>query len=515
MRVPNDQLLNVFVREIFLRRRVVLASFLAINLIGAVVGMMWPKSFTSSMTIFVDETNIIQSLMQGAAVPTAIADRSRIAREVIFGRKVMTQLVEKLGLVGPESAEAEKTQIIESVKGRINVVSAGRGIIRIEYSDADSDRAFNATKLIGQLFIDESHQNKLDESTAAYKFIDQQVSDYHEKLRQAEQQLKEVRSSIIEAGNGGSDTDVVSRMNNVRARMDQTTQDLREAQIRKQSLERQLSGEAESAVALSREGQYRTRISELHAQLTTLRLSYHDTHPDIVRLRHQIEDLQDAVRAERTRRSDAPATSGSGDIDPVQEGIIHNPLYQQLRRELSQTQTQIDTLTVRITELNDQMKMELRRGRDVRGSEVQLAEVTRDYQVNNTIYQDLLRRRESAMLSMNLDRDRQGLQFKTQDEASPAYPSGIRFLYILIAAFLLSLLIPGGALFALINLDPRIRTPSTMSDNMKLPVLAVVPYLWSAGEVEAIKHEARASFLLAIGAGIVICILIFLRITSA
>jgi polysaccharide chain length determinant protein (PEP-CTERM system associated) len=516
VRVPNDQLLNVLVRELFLRRRAVLVSFLAINLLGAVVGLLWPKTYTSSTTIFVDETNIIQSLMQGAAVPTAIADRSRIAREVIFGRKVMTQLVEGLGLAGTETTEQQKAQVIENVKGRISVQAAGRGLIRIEYSDSDPERAYDATKLIGKLFIDESHQNKLAESTAAYDFINQQVSDYHEKLRAAEQQLKEVRSSIIEAGNGGSDTDVVGRMNQIRARLDQATQDLREAQIRKQSLQRQLSGETETALVLSREGQYRARISEMQTQLASLRLSYHDTHPDIVRLRHQIEDLQDAVKSEQSRRSETTGRQAGGELDPVQEGVIHNPLYQQLRRELSQTQTQIDLLTVRIAELNDQMKAELRRGRDVRGSEAQLAEVSRDYQVNNTIYQDLLRRRESALLSMNLDRERQGLQFKTQDEAAvPASPSGVRFLYVMTGAFLLSVLLPGGALFALINLDPRIRIPSTMTDAMKVPVLAVVPYLWSTGEVEALKQEVRTSLLLAVGAGILICIVVVLRISNA
>ena len=44
---------------------------------------------------------------------------------------------------------------------------------------------------------------------------------------------------------------------------------------------------------------------------------------------------------------------------------------------------------------------------------IDLAEVTRDYQVNNTLYQDLLRKREQALVSMNINKERQGLGCKT------------------------------------------------------------------------------------------------------
>ena len=46
---------------------------------------------------------------------------------------------------------------------------------------------------------------------------------------------------------------------------------------------------------------------------------------------------------------------------------------------------------------------ELDRSRRIAASESALAELTRDYEVNRDIYQDLLKRRENARVSMNLD----------------------------------------------------------------------------------------------------------------
>src|SRR3546814_4245213 len=50
-------------------------------------------------------------------------------------------------------------------------------------------------------------------------------------------------------------------------------------------------------------------------------------------------------------------------------------------------------------------------------SEAVTAELTRDYTVNRDVYQDLLKRRESARVSMNLDADQDGPSFAVQNPA--------------------------------------------------------------------------------------------------
>lgn len=516
MKVSNEQLLRMLGRELLLRRKQVVVLFLLLNLVGVVVGLSWPKTYTSATTIYVEDKDILDPLMQGTAVRTPVTDRSRFAKEVIFGSKVMNQLAEGLGSFSGNLSDIEKEKILNQFRGRTTVNQTGRSLIRIEHSHPDPKQAYRATKLLAELFISGSHEEKLEESRAAYEFIDKQVKEYHDKLQAVEEKLKTLRTSNLQAGLSGGESNVVNRINQIMTRIDQASEQLRDAEIKKTSLERQLSGESESTVVVTRTGRMRARISELQTQMTALRQTYQDAHPDVVRIRHQIDDLHEAIKAEEARRQQGTAgPDGSGSNSAVDEGVIHNPLYQQLRVELAQTKVLIDTLKARVAEANHLLAIEQNRGKSVHGGDATLAEVTRDYQVNNTLYQDLLRRREQALVSMNINKERQGLGFTIQEKAEiPLRPSGLQFKYVLLISALLSVALPAGLLVALVMFDPRIRQLSTITEQFKVPVLTVVPHLWSPPEVEHFRNELRWSILLAAGTLGLIAVIVILRVVK-
>lgn len=496
MKMHSEQYIRLMVNEGFQHRKTVVSLFIILNIVFLVLGLVWPKQYTASTTILVEDKKIIQPLMQGAAVATDVADRARVFKDVIFGRKNMSQILEATGWLKDDPSPTEQEKITEGLIRRTKISNIGRDLIKIEYKDTDAERAFKTTKKYADLFIAESLAAKAAESKAAFDFIDQQTEEYHQKLTKAEDQLKEFRSANLDA-RPGSDADIGNRLSALQLKIEQATQDLKEAEIKKQSIEKQLSGEAEVATVLSREGQYRARIGELQSQLDTLRLNYHDTYPDIVRIKHQIEDLNDAIAEDRKHREEAKA-AGRITID---ESVINNPMYQQLKRDLSQVKINIDTLVARIGEAKRELQMEIELGKRVHGGEATLAELTRDYQVNRDIYQDLLKRRENARVSMNLDRERQGLNIKIQEPAVlPIQPSGFRFLHFILAGFFLSFAVPMGLLYMKIELDPRVILGAIISDKCKLPLLAEVPRLWSPAEAEEVQRGVAWQYLTIIGA---------------
>lgn len=488
MLFTNEQFVKVFLNEAFRHRLAIVGLFVVVVFAMLGLGLAWPKGYSASTTILVDEKNIIQPLMQGAAVTTEVTDRARLAREVIFGRKIMNHVMDETGWLEAKPTPEEQEQLMKRIMRQTTISNVGRNLIKIEYRDDDPERAFITTKLYADLFISESLEAKAAESQAAFDFIDKQVQEYHQKLAHAEEALREFRSENLDA-QPGADADISTRLNALQSRIEEATRELAEAEIKKSSLERQLSGEAEVVSAVSRESQYRARIAELQSQLETLRLSYHDTYPDIVRLRHQIDDLNQAIAAERQRREQARATGRT----VIDETIINNPMYQQLRRELSASQVQIATLHARISEAKRQMQAELERGKRMQGGAATLAELTRDYQVNREIYQDLLKRRENARVSMNLDRDNQGLTFKIQEPAVlPLQPSGLRFWHFMLGGFVLGLGVPLGLLYVKLQFDPRVRLASVLADQHELPVLATVPHLWSPIETMSTRRQVYA-----------------------
>ena len=510
MSLRHNQLFGILVNEAFHYRKTVVSAFIVINLILLVAGLLWPKGYTALTTIVVEDKKVIQPLMQGAAVATDVTDRSRLAREVIFGRKIMNQILEDAGWMKSNPSPVEQDEIIKKLIKHTTITSVGKDIIRIEYRDDDPERAYMTAQKYADLFISESLGAKAAESQAAFDFIDKQTEVYHDKLTKAEGQLKEFRSANLDA-RPGSDADISTRLNQLQTRIEQTTQDLREAEVKKNSLEKQLSGEAEVATVLSREGQYRSRIAELQSRIETLRMSYHDTYPDIVQIKHQIEDLNQGIVEERTRR-EAAKMSGKLVID---EGVINNPLYQQLKQELSQTKINVEMLSARISEAKRELANELERGKRVHGGEATLSELTRDYQVNRDIYQDLLRRRENARVSMNLDTEKQGLTIKIQEPATlPRQPSGLRFLHFIIGGLVLGVLLPLGFLYAVLHLDPRIRFGAAIADKHKLPLLTVVPHLWSPTETQIVRREVAWLSLAVNGALLAIAVTVVLRLAK-
>jgi len=485
--------IRLLVQETINRRNFVVIAFATISVIAILVGANWPKSYTSYTTIFVEEENILGPLMEGAAVQTEVIDRAAIAREIIFGHKIMYQLLEQEGLLKSNPDPVVQEQLMNGIKSRLNITNARRNLIRIEFQDNDPERAYRITDRLAKLFIEGSLAAKAQQSTEAFEFIDKQAREYKTKLQNAEMELKKFRSENVDA-RPGAPGEIGRRSSELQRNKEQIIQDLKEARIRKASLVRQLTGEAEASSAFSRSEQYKTRIAELQAQLDTLRLSYHETYPDIVQIKSQIQDLRDAVA--EAEKNPPRNVNSKGEVI-VDERVLSNPVYQQLQRDLYTTNTSIETLNARLQQVEQGIAKQLERARAVEEYEARLQELTRDYEVNRNSYTDLMRRREQARVSMNLDIERKGLSLRVDEPAYyPRSPSGIQFLHFLIAGPLLGLGLPIGFIFVIRQVDPRIRTDTAIFENLGIPVLGKTPHLSSPG-------QARAETLGVIGISII------------
>ena len=485
MQMYPEQIVKALINESFHSRRLVVGMFVIVNVVMLTAGLLWPKSYTGSTSIIVDEKSIMEPLMKGAAVATETADRNRNAREVILGRSIMRKVLESAGWLADHPTASEQEGLFEKIKARTTITPVGRDVIKIEYRDSDQERTLFVTKTFADLFIQEMIAQKETEARSAFDFIDKQAQEYQQKLTAAEEELRQLRSSNLDA-RPGSDIELSARLIALNTRIENTTMELREAEMKHASLERQVNGEAEVTVLATREAQFRARIAELQAKLDTLRLTFLDTHPDIVQLKHQIQDLRAEAAAQRERRDSAkPSDRAEGD-----ETVVNNPAYQQLRRELSQSRLTIDTLKARIAEARRLVQEEVNRGKGLHGGEARLVELTRDYQINREIYQDLLHRRERARVSINMDSDRQSSSFKILDPAvvSPSRNTP-RFWQFVLGGLMLGVLVPLGLLFTRLQFDPRVRLANAISERHKVQVAAIVPHLWSPVELTGLRKE--------------------------
>ncbi|MEP7096810.1 MAG: XrtA system polysaccharide chain length determinant [Dokdonella sp.] len=456
------------------RRRVALGlAFAAIALIALVVGVLWPKKYEASITILAQESSIITPLMEGAASPTANKNRVGMARDVIFSRKVMQEVLLAGGWMATRPTPIELDRLVEGIKSRTRVQTAHDNLITISYFDSDPKRAFDVTRQFGQLFIRESLASKQRESREAYEFINSQVEAYRHKLTDAEGKLKDYRDSNADA-RPGSETDTMARISQLRTQIENTRMAVMEKRSQAAAMESQLSGESEVNAVQTTEGIYQTRLAELQAQLDTLLLTYTDQYPDVIRIRHQMQDLRQQLAQSNQRKQGALL---AGTQVPLDSTVQMNPLYQQLKIQLATTRSDVAATSARLDASESMLQSELGRSARISNSENVTSELTRDYNVNRDVYQDLLKRRENARVSMNLDDEQRGLTFLVQNPAvMPLTPSGLRFMHFGLVGIAMSFAIPLGLLFCMVRFDPRVRSVWQLEHSTGLTALATIPF---------------------------------------
>ncbi|WP_458071093.1 XrtA system polysaccharide chain length determinant [Rhodanobacter sp. BL-MT-08] len=467
------------------RRRIALGIVFAVIALAALIaGVQWPRKYDASTTILAQESSIITPLMEGAASPTANANRAGIAQAVIFSRKVMNQILVAGGWMDSKPTAAEQDRLIQEIKGRTKVVTSHDNLITISYYDSDPQRTYDVTREFAQLFISESLASKQQESRDAFEFINGQVEAYRTKLTDAEDKLKDYRSTNADA-RPGSEADTAARISQLRTQIETARMDLMEKSSQAASLTAQLAGESEVNAVRTTEGVYQVQLADLQGQLDKLLMSYTADYPDVVRVRHQMDDVRRQMAQSSQRRQNENQSETPTSLD---SSVRFNPLYQQMKSQLSAIRADVAATSARMAASESMLQTEMDRSNRIANSENVTSELTRDYNVNRDVYQDLLKRRENARVSMNLDAKQQGLTFVIQNPAMmPLTPSGLRFIHFGAAGIVLSLAVPLGLLFGIARFDPRVRSTAQLERSTGLIVMATVPFYPTPRD----RHQAQ------------------------
>jgi polysaccharide chain length determinant protein (PEP-CTERM system associated) len=235
----------------------------------------------------------------------------------------------------------------------------------------------------------------------------------------------------------------------------------------------QLSGQSEVSAVQTREGVYLSQIAELQSKLQQLQLTYTDSYPDVVRTRHQIEDLRKQLQQAEQQKNAAKLAGTPTSIDST---VTFNPVYQTLQTKQAELRADLAAAHARLGSSSSQLESELERSKRIAATADEMSQLSADYQTTQAIYQDLLKRRENARVSMDLDKERRGLTFRIQDPAMlPLMPSGLRLMHFAAAGLALAVLVPFGLLFGIARFDPRARRGDLLEQSTGLPVLATIP----------------------------------------
>jgi polysaccharide chain length determinant protein (PEP-CTERM system associated) len=508
-------ILRVIRKEVWANRRLVIAIYLLSSFAFLAAAWTWPRIYTSSSTILIGSESVLKDLMQGAAETTAIIDNSRRARQIILNKKSINKVlkldawqndigVKSSGkLTGDDSknigtgelASSNKESEISSSKELVDtkskittfeeitdqefealamiirqnteVSNIGGNMIEISYKDASPQKAFQTANLMTDIFVEGSMLAQQSESGSAFEFIDNQVSIYKQQLQASEQAIEEFKSKNVEA-TPEAKTNAEAKLVSLDTELEAAELEKSEAEATILTMQRQLSGDNKiDENNVERETALNGRIIELEERLNELLLSYKETYPDVVQLKNQIKQLRSQVSDEVISRED----NSSSSVNRKPTGTV----AQQLRQQILVSESRISTLDNRIEQLKLRIESEKDTLAEIIAVEGELTELARDYAINQEMYNDLLQRRERARVSMNIDREKQGLSMNVEERASlPYVPQGLRFAHIILAGLVLSFLIPAGTVFLLAEFDQKVRGKEFFKEVFVVPVLASV-----------------------------------------
>jgi len=215
-------------------------------------------------------------------------------------------------------------------------------------------------------------------------------------------------------------------------------------------------------------------LDQLNTQLKQLQSRYTDQHPDIIRLKERIADLEKEP------------------LLPVQSSVqsqVRNRQIEDIKREIT-------TLEGEISDIQKQVNIYEDRVEETPKREQELLSLRRDYDNINETYNSLLERKLEAELAVNLEKKQQGEQFRILDPAKrperPSDPDMKKLFMIFIAA---GLGIGGGLVFLLEYLDTSFRRPNDIESYLDLSVLATVPVILHPKDVRMKRLNQVLSIL--------------------
>ena len=160
-----------------------------------------------------------------------------------------------------------------------------------------------------------------------------------------------------------------------------------------------------------------------------------------------------------------------------------DPYSQQLKLQVVEAEAMVGSLQTRVAEYKNRVEDLERKVDTVPEVEAELTRLNRDYSINRTQYDELLKRRELAYMSQEADATTDDVKIKVV---------GPPRLLLVSMTLLVALGLGGAASFVLSQLNPRIIGDTDLTMVTELPVLGAVGMSENPGH----KRQRRMEFAL-------------------
>jgi polysaccharide chain length determinant protein (PEP-CTERM system associated) len=464
---------------------------LVVAWVTAVVGVVavWkiPDQFEATARIYVDTDSILKPLMAGLAVQPNVEQQIAMLSRTLLSRPNLEKLIRMADLDLKSQSKSDQESLVEKLSKGIEIRTAGGlNLYMMNYRDAEPERAKRVIQSMVSIFVESGLGTSRKDTDSAKTFLNEQIKNFEAKLEEAEARVKEFRLRNI-AMQSPDGKDATSRIGELNGQLQAAQLMLREAENardaakQQMALERSSSGSAtasvlqESTINVSTP-ELDSRIDAQKKNLDALLQRYTEAHPDVSGTRRLLKDLEEQKKKEvaelRKAAMAAAAAAGPG------AGPVASPAAQELGRVLAGTEVQVAALKARVAEYTSRLAQAREALKTAPQVEAEAAQLNRDYEITKKGYEDLVARRQSAVLSGDLDVASGVAEFRLVDPPrvapKPVSPNRLLLLpLVLVAALGLGLFFA----FAASQMRPTFANGEELRQKTGLPLLGIVTVL--------------------------------------
>lgn len=542
------------------RKKQILTTMGILAVISVLVTLLWPPVYRSSATILIEEQEIPAELVRSTI--TSYADqRVQVISQQVMTRANMMQIIEKYNLY-PRKRQRETTEeILERMHKdvKFNLVSADvidrrsgmKTMAAIAFTlTYDGETAAGAQKVASELtslYLDENLKSRQQKSSETSSFLADEASKLSEHIAESEKKLAAFKEKHL-----GSLPELAQLNLQLRDRTDTETMEVDRqismAEERKFYLDGQLAQMKPNSPMLSASGERildsDERLKTLQAQYASLSGIYSANHPDVIKMRREMDalkketggdgDIQEQAKQLTRMRTDLATmrekySDDYPDVVKLRKAIAaleeshkktvaandvpkfkkpENPAYIALQAQLESTNSELKTLRTKRAELKAKMASYESRLEQAPQVEREYLDLSRDRENSVRRYQEIRAKLMEAEVGQQMEKDSKGERFTLIDPAQlPEKPHSPNRPVVFLLGMILSL--GGGVAYAVVleGMDGSIKSSKMLAGLLDAPLLSVIPYMENS-EDRRKKSKIKTSLIIGVISGITLIALL-------
>jgi polysaccharide chain length determinant protein (PEP-CTERM system associated) len=467
--------------EMFRRRKMmILIPTLLLASGFAFYAYQQPDRYKAQSLVAAEHLRPPDYLKHVAPEPLNIQEHLWTVREVLYSPPLLNDAARELAAYQNVKSPLPSA-VLEDFKKRVGVKVESEHTFFISFEGDSPSEVHTVTNKLAALFVQQASAKSDQQITDARNIIDEQVNSLKERLEQQGQQIRSYKQRAVNELPEHMDFNI-KEVDSLRAQYEDRVSKVADEEAKKTMLSKQIAELEQQGVLSQPIVTERTpsqiKLDDLRFREKELATRYLQAHPELREVRRQIRELEAAIANEPKKpRTDLSATYVR---------------YSDLKSQLESTNQRLDSYQRELSRLSNSIQSYQRRVEATPQHERALAEMTREYHVNESQFHNMLDKQLDAKLALGIQKSETGIAFSVVEPASmPTTPDSPQRSRLVLMGLFAGLALGLVMVFVMEHNDTTIATVDEFQEFTRMPMLAAIP------AVAAGKRAKRGSCVIA------------------